>query len=274
MRTVGVLVNPQKMDGHQAMSQVCAACTAAGLHARAVNTLDDVALQQMLSDVDALLVLGGDGTILHAVEHIVRYNVPILGINFGHLGFLTEVGPQQMEQAMCQLAAGAYQLEPRMLLEMAMEEKLSYALNDVVVSRGGYARLITVDAYVEEEWVGRYLADGMVVASPTGSTGYSLSAGGPIIAPSMQCMLLTPICPHTLQARPLVVDAQAHICLRVRCPEMDGGMLVTVDGRKPVVLSQQAEIFVRRADATLSFIRLKPHNFYDRLRNKLTEWSR
>lgn len=282
IQTVGLLVNPHRTGLAGLLARLGDACAEWGLRLlkepalhEYVGNAHTVETREMVAMADVLIVVGGDGTILHAVAHAAERSIPILGIHAGTKGFLAEVEGEDVTGAVRALAEGAYQLEQRMLLRMEAEEvgETAYALNDVVISRGSYARLIRVDVSVDGTPAGRYEGDGMIVSSPTGSTGYSLSAGGPIIEPSLHCILMAPICPHSLQARPIVVSDDSIICLRANCPAQGGGMLLTVDGRAPIALPHQTQVCVSRAPHALPFVRLKQYPFFERLQSKLTQWS-
>jgi NAD+ kinase len=235
--------------------------------------------------VDALVVLGGDGTLLRAMPHAVRYGIPLFGINLGRLGFLSEMEPcleggedisyaQALEEAMGALRRGEYAVETRMLLSVSaqgQEERL--ALNDAVIARGGTGGVLALDAYLGEALIDRYVADGLVVATPTGSTAYALSAGGPIVAPDVSCLVLAPICPHSLRARPMVFSPEGELRLHVRDAQCQGGVLLSTDGQAHAQLCRGADVWVRRADVRARFIRLQERNFFSLLRKKLAEWS-
>ena len=221
---------------------------------------------------DALVSLGGDGTILRGAQYALRWNAPLLGVNLGRKGFLAEVEPQSMEEALKRLVAGEYQLEERPLLSVRFGGEAWLALNDVVVSRGGYARLIGVTTRVGGETAGRYLADGVIVATPTGSTGYSLSAGGPIVAPGVDCMIVTPICAHSLQHRPCVVGGSAVIRLELDDDEEQTASL-EVDGQSRARLTAGMAVEISRSTEKVRFIRMQPEQFFGVVRSKLAEWS-
>ena len=221
---------------------------------------------------DALISLGGDGTILRGVQYALAWDAPLLGVNLGRKGFLAEIEPQGLEEALGRLIAGDYAIEARPLLSASFGGEQWLALNDVVVSRGGYARLIGVTTLVDGQMTGRYLADGVIVATPTGSTGYSLSAGGPIIAPGVDGMVVTPICAHSLQHRPCVVGGSAVIRLELDDDEEQTASL-QVDGQSRAELGAGMAVEIRRSSRSVRFIRVQPEQFFGVVRSKLTEWS-
>ena len=187
------------------------------LRSRKVTVLsesDRGAEKNVFPDPDVIVAFGGDGTILHAAHLAIRYDAPVVGINFGHLGFLAETAPEDPAELAEMILNGCGETETRMILEAAVNDgSPCYAINDVVVSRGGYARLISLHVSVNDEFAGHMLADGLVVATPTGSTGYSVSAGGPVVSPDVDCMTITPVCPHSLQLRPLVISGSSEIAV-------------------------------------------------------------
>lgn len=242
-----------------------------------LNALFDHAFTSIeLADIhccDAIVVLGGDGTLLHMVPWAVKADIPMLAINAGRLGFLTEVEQDELDKALEAFCKGEYSIDERMLLQAQYGKgETQIALNDIVVSRGTYSKLITMNAYISDDLVGRYIGDGIIVSSPTGSTGYSLSAGGPIISPKLKCMVITPICPHSLQHRPVVVGAQEVVHLELLC-EADVPLLLIADGHEPVNLNHNDIVKVTRSNQTVKLIRLRPLAFFSLVRKKLLEWS-
>lgn len=222
---------------------------------------------------DVIVSLGGDGTLLRGVQYAFRWEAALLGINMGRVGFLTEVEPKDIESALDAVIHGDYEVESRPVLHVESDNQHWHALNDVVLSRGGRARLTTINAWVDDELSGRFVADGVVVATPTGSTGYSLSAGGPIISPKVVCMVITPICAHTLQHRPTVVHGGAHITLELQPDDVQTASL-QVDGQSCMELQSGMRADIHMDTRCLRLIRLKPQNFFQLVRDKLTEWTR
>ncbi len=226
-----------------------------------------------LSGAEGIIGVGGDGTLLRACQVGAMQQLPLLGVNIGHLGFLAEIEIEQFEVACQRLVENAFTLESRMTLQARYRGEERLALNDVVLSRGGYARLINVEAFVGSDLIGRYSADGLIVASPTGSTGYSLSAGGPILSPELECMLLTPICAHSLQHRPVVVSAGREITLQLSGDETRQVQL-SIDGQTICQLAPSERVTVSKSERTASFIRFAPRNDIQLISRKLSEWSR
>lgn len=222
---------------------------------------------------DVILSLGGDGTLLRGAQYALSWDAALLGVNLGRVGFLAEGEADALPKLLDKVIRGDYETERRAVLSVQMNGQSWYAINDVVMSRGGYARLITVTALVDGELAGHYIADGLVVATPTGSTGYSLSAGGPIISPKVDCMVLTPICAHSLQHRPTVVQGSAQIRLLLGSDAPQSACL-QVDGQTYAQLDDGAVVEISRADRTLQLIRTSDQPFFNLVREKLTEWTR
>ncbi|BAD40822.1 NAD(+)/NADH kinase [Symbiobacterium thermophilum] len=224
-------------------------------------------------EVDMLIVLGGDGTLIRAVQRVAPYGVPVLGINTGHLGFLTAMESGDALAELDRVLAGSYLLEERMMLEATVvRDGLALAtmpaLNDAVISKGPRARMVHLEVSVGETVVARYRADGVIVATPTGSTAYSLSAGGPVVEPTVDCLLVTPICPHTMSARSIVVGADVALAIRVAASPGEVGL--SADGSDPFPLLPGDVVRVGRAPYTARLVRLPGYRFYDVLRQKLS----
>lgn len=227
---------------------------------------------------DLILVFGGDGTMLRALDSFVSCNIPMLGVNLGRMGFLLETQPQELAAALDMIKAGRYEIERRMMLRVegvcAGKRICAHATNEVSISRGLSQRMIALDAYVGDMLVDHYIADGLVLSSPTGSTAYSLSAGGPIIAPDVQCFLLNPICPHTLTSRPIVLSAKECVRLRICMKEMREGIQLSVDGQAVCEMRNMEEVSVMRSPHDALLIRFaKERNYFSLLKDKLSQWS-
>lgn len=228
------------------------------------------------ADVDCALVLGGDGTLLRAARNMMDSKIPLLGINLGTLGYLAEVESACAEEAIERLFADAYVREERMMLTGSIGEdgrKEQYALNDIVISRCGTLQILNVRIYVNDRFLNDYCADGVIVATPTGSTGYNLSAGGPIVEPSANLMLLTPICPHTLNTRSIVFSPEDEITVEIP-PGKDGNeqmVEANFDGSYKAALRTGDRILIRRADRTTGIVRLNTESFLAVLHKKMSE---
>lgn len=224
---------------------------------------------------DLLAVLGGDGTILSALDIAIPRDLPMLGINMGRIGFLSEIQIESLEEDISKLLSGAFFMEERMLLKVeAPGHAPAYALNEVSFNRmDSLVGILALETEADGVLVDCCAGDGLIVATSTGSTAYSLSAGGPIVSPDLDCIVLTPICPHTLNARPVVLSAATAVTVRLRGTEKRAVMLI--DGRKPVELKDAGEgITIEKANRRARFVRLRKHNYFELLREKLSQWTR
>ena len=216
--------------------------------------------------------------MLRALDSYVCCNIPMLGVNLGRMGFLLETQPQEMGAALEQLRMGKYRIERRMMLcvegECGGKRILSYATNEVSVSRGLSQRMIALDAFVGDMLVDHYIADGLVLSSPTGSTAYSLSAGGPIVSPDVHCFVLSPICPHSLTSRPIVLSASERVRLKIHMKEMREGIQLSVDGQAVCEMRNHEEISISRSPHDALLIRFdEQRNYFSLLKDKLSQWS-
>lgn len=276
MKRIGLMVHGRRADAIACAARAVDFLQAAGVEvlaeASACRKLGVSPLEEGCDAPDVILTLGGDGTLLRGAQAAICHDAALLGINLGRVGFLAEAEPEDIGQTLQCLLDGQYSLEERALLEVRCGEKSRLALNDVVVSRGGYARLIAMDALVDGLCAARYIADGLVVATPTGSTGYSLSAGGPIVSPHVDCMIITPICAHSLQHRPCVVPGHADITIALG--EDQEYASLQIDGQSFQALAGGAKVHIHQAEQRIRLIRTKPAHFFQLVRDKLTEWSR
>lgn len=233
-----------------------------------------VPLEAMGAEVDAILVFGGDGTMLRVARVVAGHDVAILGVNVGHLGFLTSVAPAALEETLGLLGQGRFSLDERALLEARVQRSahvsVETALNDLVLSRGAASRLIELEVAVNDELVTRYRCDGLIVSSPTGSTAYSLSAGGSVVSPDAEVLVLTPICPHTLSIRPIVVSLASTV--RVRLCRVHGEVSLSADGQVQSALGAGDTVEVRRSRRSIRLIRPEGSSFFATLRTKFG-WS-
>lgn len=224
------------------------------------------------AQLDLILCLGGDGTLLRGARIGCLRGIPVFGINLGRLGFLAGAVPEHAEDALRRLVRGQYTVEPRLALmaRIGDDGPQALAVNDVVVHKGGVARVITLAVSVDGEQVGTYSADGIIIATPTGSTAYSLSAGGPIVVPGVDAIVITAISPHTLAVRPLVVPASATVAVRVLDPVPDPDeLLVSIDGQATAHLMPRQDVTVVRAQQSVLLARIGEESFFGRLGRKL-----
>ena len=230
----------------------------------------------MPEDIECVLVLGGDGTLLQAARELLQRHIPLLGINLGTLGFLTSAEKSELPKCLDSVLDDSCSIDERMMLEGVAyhgSEKIqmNIALNDVIIARAGFSRLVELKIYVNGELLSIYNADGIIVSTPTGSTGFSLSAGGPIIFPQTDVIVITPICPHSLQARSLVVSGEDRIMIEIgrRRKTQKEEAMVTFDGRSAQELETGDRIEIYKAQETTQLIRLKGRSFYQVLQNKI-----
>ncbi len=218
--------------------------------------------------VDLVVVLGGDGTLLSIAHLAARAGVPVMGVNLGRLGFLTEIPVAEMGRTLDEILDGNEALiSPRMMLEAARDGESWLCLNDIVINKGALARMLHIAIRIDGEDIAAVRADGLIVSTPTGSTAYTLSAGGPILQPQLPAILLTPICPHTLTFRPMAISAKARVELRVQASEE---VFLTVDGQRGTPLAATDVVRIRRADCDLKLVRSPLRGYFDLLKEKLS----
>ena len=226
----------------------------------------------LIREIDCLLVLGGDGTMLSAIRLLNGCDIPVLGVNLGSLGFLTSVAEEDLEHALVCLARSRFTTSRRTLVNCGVRRGSTIisryrALNDIVIERGTSSRIITLNLKVDKEEVSAYMADGLIISTPTGSTGHSLSAGGPILLPESRSLVVSPICPHTLSTRPLVIPDGKRIGVTVA--KSTGNLQLSVDGQvgEPLHIGDRVE--VRRSPRQARFIHLPDYSYFSVLRQKL-----
>ncbi|MDD5544412.1 MAG: NAD(+)/NADH kinase [Acidobacteriia bacterium] len=225
--------------------------------------------------VDLIVVLGGDGTLLAVARLVNEREVPILGVNFGKLGFLTELTIEELFPTLESVFENRHMTDPRMMLEVEVHragEVIAHhrALNDAVINKGAMARIIDFAVYVDDLLLSLYKSDGLIVSTPTGSTAYSLAAGGPIIYPSLDAFVITPICAHTLSDRPIVISDNAIIRIEIR-PETESTFLTT-DGQVGVALRESDQVIIRKSQRRVHLIKPRDKSYFDVLREKL-KWG-
>ena len=235
-----------------------------------------VSREEIGKTCDLVIVVGGDGTILDAARSMAHTNVPLVGINVGRLGFLADISPNELELSLEEILDGSYREEQRILLEMQVirNEKVIFegdAFNDVVIHIRDVARMIEFETRIDNEFVNHQRADGIVISTPTGSTAYALSSGGPILHATLDVMTLVPISPHTLSSRPLVINADSQIKILI-CNTKDGIAQATCDGHLSTDVHVGDHIKVKRKSDKITLLHPKHHNYFEILREKL-HWS-
>lgn len=219
---------------------------------------------------DVLVSIGGDGTILDSVRKVGRSKIPIFGVNSGRLGFLASTPFEELSQAADKLLAGQFQVDRRTLVQAETDKQIfgeqNFALNEVSVHKSATSSMLVVKAYLDDFFLSTYWADGLIISTPTGSTGYSLSSGGPIVAPSTKNLIITPIAPHNLNVRPLVISDDRKVKLQVE--ETDPNFMISLDSQSKIATTDTS-ILISRADFTVGLIRFGSHDYFDTLRGKL-----
>jgi NAD+ kinase len=276
IRTVGLVVKRHRRPAARLAARMTAMLRRRGLqvlldvdaHVKGAPTRTKAALAR---ECDLIVVLGGDGTLLSIARH-TDARVPILGVNMGELGFLTEVTADEARPMLARVLGGRYELDRRMTLGGTLERdgraaRRFRALNDVVISNGRLARIVDFAVWVDDLPFASYRADGLIVATPTGSTAYSLSVGGPVVEPTVQALLVSPISPHTLSNRPVVLRPEAVV--RIVIGEGQDDVILTIDGQETLALRGGDAVVVRRSRSSVSLVRSPSRTYYDVLRSKL-----
>ena len=232
-------------------------------------------MEHVGEDADLIIVLGGDGTLLNVSRHGKRKEVPILGVNLGGLGFLTETSVEELPSTLKKVLAGDYGISRRIMLDVNVKRDNGEifaisVLNDAVITKDALARIIDIDTYVNDEYLTTYKADGLIFSTPTGSTGYSLAAGGPLIYPSLPDIIVTPICPHTLTNRPIILPEGAEV--RARLKSKDEKVILTLDGQAGFPLEYDDEIVITKSAHVTNLIKSSSRGYFEILRTKL-KWG-
>lgn len=234
-------------------------------------------VEEIGSEADLICVLGGDGTLLGIARQLAGRSVPILGINLGTLGFLSEAEPEHLPHAVDNLLLGKYDIEERTMLEAKLVRKgktlgTYTAMNDIGIAKGSFCRIIQCAVYLDEAYIATFSGDGVIVSTPTGSTAYSLSAGGPIVAPNVDMLLLTPVAPHSLTARPMVLSGNEVIRVEVDAVHQEMGL--SIDGQFGYKLEGGDHIYIKKSPYVTPLVKWKPGGFFEAIRTKLQgEWE-
>lgn len=231
-------------------------------------------LEEWSQHVDLVIAVGGDGTFLRVAREVAFMELPILGLNMGYKGFLAGIEAGNLKTCLQKLIAGDYYIDERLMLQTTISRDdlivlQSHSLNDVIISRGPFSRIVKLDTFINDDFLESYPGDGLIIATPTGSTGYSLSAGGPVVSPSLQVLLITPICPHLLYQRSVIVDQEDLVSVSVATSSAD--VSLTLDGQEGFTLQFNDCIKVKKADCVTRVITFTESNFYKILHNKLLE---
>jgi NAD+ kinase len=276
-----IIANPEKYTIQEPLKQVVTWCekhnkqllVAEELHRHYSDQIDGSALvvketeEEAVASSDVVIALGGDGTMLYAAHLVKGTDTPVLGINSGKLGFMANVQPKQIERALTGILKNDYTIDKRYMLQARSSDgKSHFALNEFLFSKKDTSSMIRLEAEYDGQYLNHYWADGLIISSPTGSTAYNLSAGGPIVMPGTEVMVLTPINPHTLTTRPMVLPSNKS--LKIKASDTEGHILFSNDGRM-IPYHQKLDIDIRQSDFTINLIQFPEYTYFETLRNKL-----
>jgi NAD+ kinase len=289
IKRIGIVLKPHQPD---ALKTICDLVTWLGERGIALSAgpevereriehdtgcpVEAVEPEKLASTVDLILVLGGDGTMIATARLMGDQEIPVLGVNYGGLGYLAEFRIEELYTALEAILSGNYRLDQRVMLAVELFRGSSSVtnnrvLNDVVINKSALARIIEIEAYLNQQFVNAFRADGLIISTPTGSTAYNLSAGGPVIFPSMNAVVITPICPFTLSNRPIVVPDDAVIELHLKTEQED--VALTLDGQVGFPLKIEDRVVIRKSRTTFNLVQPMNRNYFDVLRDKL-RWGR
>ncbi len=276
-----IIPNLTKKNGISCTQDVCSALNDAGIvpciessnfsvFANLAAVFDS--FESLISTCDIVITVGGDGTLIHAAKKAAFYQKPVLGVNVGRLGFMTALEPNELSLLAC-LTQGEYHLESRMMLDIvkhsATGEEHFCALNDAVISKGSKAKIIDISLFCNQKFVSGYRADGIILSSPTGSTAYSMSAGGPVISPAIESIIMTPICPHSLAARTILFSPDDIVTVQGCYDCNDYEIFLTVDGENAIRLDQGDSVSVKKSTTAVQFISFDNRDFFEVLNKKM-----
>lgn len=279
IKNIAIVVKPHAEEVADITIQICDYLESAGknvlLEERTASVLgysDFTTHDEIKNKADLLIVLGGDGTLISSNRIISGANIPILGVNLGRLGFLTETKVEEALDTVKKVLSGNYKFDNRMKLISDIfydEEKVfsTEVLNDIVINKGALARIIDIDVHIDNQYVNTYRADGLIISTPTGSTAYTLAAGGPIVYPTLNSIILTPICPHSLTHRPIVIHDDSEI--KIRILNDDEKVFITYDGQIGRKMSLKEEIFIYKSAQPVKLIVSQKRNYFALLKEKL-----
>jgi NAD+ kinase len=278
IETAGVVIKPHAPNIEeilrgliQGLEERGITCLLEEVAARKLLLNDGITREELPGRVDLMIVLGGDGTLLSIAHLAAQRGVPVLGVNMGRLGFLTEVPTDELYVTLDSFLTGQEEvISPRLLLEASCRDKTYHCLNDVVINKGAVARMIQIGIWIDDKEITALKGDGLIVSTPTGSTAYSLSAGGPIVQPHVPALVLSPICPHTLSFRPMVVASSSRIRLQLLTAGEE--VYLTLDGQRGITLGKNDVIEIKKAEFALQLVSSPKRNYFDLLKEKLA-WA-
>ncbi len=279
MNRIGVFANVTRDGMGRHVERLASLVSDRGVEVVLFEDLADVCAESSHAFVDGatlaqqaelVIAMGGDGTLLRAAALVRETGTPILGVNLGRLGFLAGAAPDTLDRSLDRLTSGDYEVEERLALEAVADGKTAFSLNEFVIERGTLARIIQLTTRIDEELVSAFWGNGLIVSTPTGSTSYSLSGGGPVLHPSLEAVVITPLCPHALSQRPIVVPGHQTIEIEVFAEHQD--IILTADGLTVTSLEPADRVTIRTADRPVRLVNLQGLSFYELLRTKL-DWS-
>ena len=273
MRNIGININTEKANNSNILSSIENSIKNRVIEPNIKVFKDTLGMDEnSIKDLDFMISLGGDGTLLGTAREVSRYGIPLFGVNIGNLGFLTEVESSDFDDAISSISNGSYKIEERIMLECTIENSKSkkkyICLNDAVLSKGTLARMAKYDIYIDEKFYSSFTADGVIVSTPTGSTAYSLSAGGPIMYPNLKLMSITPICPHSLGVRTIVIDGNSKVDINIK--KRYESIFLTVDGQQSLEIMEDDKITVSMSSWKCKLIKLQNYDYFNILRRKIT----
>ena len=269
MKKIGIVVNQNKPGAQELFPKLRDWLTKRD-HQVADSASQPV--EEVLDGAELVICLGGDGTLLRVAAHMKQYSVPLLGVNLGSLGFLTEVKQDEVFEELNTFFLGTAQIEERLMLSCTAfsaktkKERRLVALNDIVISREGLSRILRLEVQVSKEKLTNFAGDGVIIATPTGSTAYSLSAGGAIVHPKLEAIIITPICPHASSLRPMVVGANERVAVRIHASGAPAKGLLTADGQENFEIDDSYSIEITRAATSLRLVKSSKRNYFVSLR--------
>lgn len=272
MKNIGININSSKFINNKVIDDIIFKINKYIKEANIKIFKDSIGLNEITSSkLDILIVLGGDGTMLRAARTIAKFGVPILGINMGHLGFLTGSEVSDIESVLQSLSEGKYNIEERIMLEGKItgnnDSNNLCCLNDIVISRGTLSRILNYDVYVDNALYTSFNSDGLIISTPTGSTAYALSAGGPLLYPTLDVISLTPICPHSMNSRSIIIDGKSEVFIKI--DKKNASVYLTLDGQESINLQDSQAILIKKYDYKCKLIKINGYNYFDVLRRKL-----
>lgn len=271
---IGIFSNEHKDSGNENAYRLSEIIRSKGVETFLFNNTDRPYLKSIIkeTEIELLIVFGGDGTILGIVSAAAYNDIPILGVNLGRVGFLTEVEEKDdWEELIERYGRGEYNIDERTLLEVKENSQSYLALNEALICRNEECCVTTIDVYIDNIFMDRYIGDGVLISTPTGSTAYSLSAGGPILSPDISAMLINPVCPHSLHNRPIVISDRHMLELKLMTDRINAK--VVVDGKLIAIIDNEDKISIKKSHIKAKFLRFNDSNFYNRLLIKMNYWS-